>query len=95
MVPSPYVPTESVCLAFQARKSGECMDAVVAVISALPPEAGASMAAAATTPLHLDAQCQCVPERRAAISSCVSAPDCEAFARCAVPLTRDGWQPGG
>lgn len=90
----PYVATKSACARFQERKSGECSEAIVAAIMALPSVDADPAAGLTPSPLHLDAQCQCVPERRAAVSGCTGAADCETFARCAVNLLRDGWHPG-
>lgn len=68
------------------------MAAVMQVIEQQPQPA-AKDGPIVPSPLHLDAQCQCVPERKAAVSGCTDAPDCETFAKCAVTLTRDGWTP--
>ena len=90
----PYVPTAPNCVRFQERKSGECSEAILAAILALPPEDADPSSGLTMSPLHLDAQCQCVPERQAAVSGCAGAADCGTFARCAVNLLRDGWRPG-
>ncbi|MFT4978953.1 MAG: hypothetical protein ACI8S6_004863 [Myxococcota bacterium] len=67
---------------------------MMTAIEQLPPMAELDISSAlAKSALHLDAQCECVPERRAEVSGCAGAPDCETFARCAVTLTRDGWRP--
>ena len=93
--PSPYVPTQPICVQFMERKMGECAQAIVDAIADVPVQTVNPADGMAMSPLHLDAQCECVPERRAAVDGCTGAADCETFARCAINLIGDGWQPQG
>ena len=88
--PFPYIPTESVCVAWKERKSGACKAQVdAAILAPVDP----NQPQGRLNNLHLAAQCQCYPGRRKAIEACNAEADCEAFAGCVIGLVNDGWMP--